>query len=59
MLSLAAGGVPEYRPFGFNLADVDESNAIQLWSTVYLVVKPPSPQQNPLCGGATTTFTGG
>ena len=25
------------------------SNAVQLWSTVYLVVKPPTPEQNPLC----------
>jgi hypothetical protein len=32
---------PEYRPFGYNRNDVDESNAAQLWSTVYLAVKPP------------------
>jgi hypothetical protein len=45
-----ADGQPEYRPFGFNLSDVDESNAVQLWSTVYLVVKPPTAEQNPVCG---------
>ncbi len=44
-----AEGAPEYRAFGFNRNDVDESNAVQLWSTVYLVVKPPTPEQNPLC----------
>ncbi len=44
-----AKGQPEYRAFGFNRNDVDESNAVQLWSTVYLVVKPPTPKQNPLC----------
>ncbi|HKE17007.1 MAG TPA: hypothetical protein VKB80_19170 [Kofleriaceae bacterium] len=49
-----AAGQPEYRPFGFNLSDVDESNAVQLWSTVYLVVKPPTAEQNPVCGGGPT-----
>ena len=28
-------------PFGANAADADESNAAQLWSTVYLAVTPP------------------
>jgi hypothetical protein len=42
-------GALEYRAFGFNLTDVDESNAAQLWSTVYLVVKRPTATQNPLC----------
>lgn len=28
------------RPFGSSAADVDESNAAQLWSTVYLAVRP-------------------
>ncbi|MEA3140153.1 MAG: hypothetical protein QOK23_2322 [Gammaproteobacteria bacterium] len=28
-------------PFGANSADVDESNAAQLWSTVYLAIRPP------------------
>lgn len=28
-------------PFGAGRADVDESNAAQLWSTVYLAVRPP------------------
>jgi hypothetical protein len=45
----AAGGTLEYRAFGYNLSDVDESNAVQLWSTVYLVVKRPTAAQNPLC----------
>ena len=30
----------QLRPFGSSAADVDESNAAQLWSTVYLAVKP-------------------
>jgi hypothetical protein len=30
-------------PFGAGKADVDESNAAQLWSTVYLAVQPPPP----------------
>ena len=29
-------------PFGAGRGDVDESNAAQLWSTVYLAVRPPS-----------------
>jgi hypothetical protein len=45
-----ASGELEYRAFGYNLADVDESNAAQLWSTVYLVVKRPTPAQNAMCG---------
>ena len=36
-------GELEYRAFGYNRNDVDESNAAQLWSTVYLVVKRPMP----------------
>lgn len=44
-----AEGELEYRAFGYNLADVDESNAAQLWSTVYLVVKKPTAEQNDLC----------
>lgn len=35
-------GELEYRAFGYNRNDVDESNAAQLWSTVYLVVKRPA-----------------
>ncbi len=34
-------GKPEYRAFGYNFDDVDESNAAQLWSTVYLAIKEP------------------
>ncbi|HEX4388912.1 MAG TPA: hypothetical protein VH109_09825 [Steroidobacteraceae bacterium] len=30
-------------PFGADAADADESNAAQLWSTVYLAVRPPRP----------------
>ncbi|HET7503230.1 MAG TPA: hypothetical protein VFK02_19555 [Kofleriaceae bacterium] len=44
-----ASGQLEYRAFGYNLTDVDESNAAQLWSTVYLVVKRPTAAQNPSC----------
>jgi hypothetical protein len=44
-----ASGQLEYRAFGYNLSDVDESNAAQLWSTVYLVVKRPTATQNPRC----------
>ena len=29
-------------PFGAGRQDVDESNAAQLWSTVYLAVRPPT-----------------
>lgn len=47
-----ASGQLEYRAFGFNFADVDESNAAQLWSTVYLVVKRPTAAKNPLCSSA-------
>ncbi|WP_010215261.1 hypothetical protein [Sphingomonas sp. PAMC 26621] len=35
------GGRYEVVPFGAGKADVDESNAAQLWSTVYLAVQPP------------------
>jgi glycogen debranching enzyme len=34
-------GKYEVVPFGAAAADVDESNAAQLWSTVYLAVRPP------------------
>ena len=37
------------RPFGGG-TDADESNAIQLWSTVYLAVRAPTPEQNAVCG---------
>lgn len=44
----AAGG---YRiaPFGASGADVDESNAAQLWSTVYLALAHPAPSPNAHC----------
>ena len=35
-----AGGRYRIVPFGAGAADVDESNAAQLWSTVYLAVRP-------------------
>lgn len=47
-----AEGELEYRAFGYNLTDVDESNAAQLWSTVYLVVQKPTAEQNELCAAA-------
>jgi hypothetical protein len=37
----------EVVPFGAGKADVDESNAAQLWSTVYLAVRPPSGPGSP------------
>jgi hypothetical protein len=36
-----AAGHYEIAPFGANAADADESNAAQLWSTVYLAIPPP------------------
>ena len=47
-----ASAEPELRPFGAGQADADESNAIQLWSTVYLAVQKPTPALNPRCGAA-------
>ena len=38
-----AGGAYRIVPFGASGADVDESNAAQLWSTVYLAVQRPAP----------------
>jgi len=35
-------GRAEQRPFGAGAKDADESNAIQLWSTVYLAVQKPA-----------------
>jgi hypothetical protein len=35
------GGHYEIAPFGADAADADESNAAQLWSTVYLAIPPP------------------
>jgi hypothetical protein len=37
-----ADGRYRVQPFGASGADADESNAAQLWSTVYLAVKPPA-----------------
>ncbi|MCB8828879.1 hypothetical protein LJD47_28100, partial [Escherichia coli] len=34
-------------PFGAGKQDVDESNAAQLWSTVYLAVQPPGARATP------------
>lgn len=36
------GGRYQVVPFGAGKADVDESDAAQLWSTVYLAVRPPA-----------------
>jgi hypothetical protein len=36
------GGRYQMRPFGSSSADADESNAAQLWSTVYLAVRSPA-----------------
>jgi hypothetical protein len=40
--TFAQGGF-EIAPFGANTSDADESNAAQLWSTVYLAIPDPSP----------------
>ncbi len=37
-------------PFGTSAADADESNAAQLWSTVYLAVRPPESLRSPAAG---------
>lgn len=37
-----AGGRFQVAPFGSSAADADESNAVQLWSTVYLAIPDPS-----------------
>jgi len=39
-----AGGHYHVAPFGAAAADVDESDAAQLWSTAYLAVRPPAAQ---------------
>ena len=44
------GGHYQLRPFGSSSADADESNAAQLWSTVYLAVRPPRLAQLALTG---------
>jgi hypothetical protein len=36
-----SGGHYQVNAFGAAAADADESNAAQLWSTVYLAVRPP------------------
>ena len=38
-----AQGHFQIAPFGANAADADESNAAQLWSTVYLAIHEPAP----------------
>jgi hypothetical protein len=35
-------------PFGQNNGDADESNAAQLWSTVYLAIPPPAADSAPV-----------
>ncbi len=42
-----ADGRYHVAPFGASKADADESNAAQLWSTVYLALKPPAQTQKP------------
>lgn len=44
----------EIVPFGAGKADVDESNAAQLWSTVYLAVQPPAPPPRGRAAAKTT-----
>jgi len=45
-----AAGHYRVAPFGAAAADADESNAAQLWSTVYLAVKPPHLAVNAAAG---------
>jgi hypothetical protein len=40
-----AGQQFQIAPFGANATDADESNAAQLWSTVYLAIPDPSPRR--------------
>jgi glycogen debranching enzyme len=44
-----AGGRYEVAAFGASGRDVDESNAAQLWSTVYLALKRPAPTDGVAC----------
>jgi hypothetical protein len=46
-----AGGRYEVAAFGASGRDVDESNAAQLWSTVYLALKRPTPDGRVACPG--------
>ena len=46
------GGRYQLRPFGSSAADADESNAAQLWSTVYLAVRPARAGAHPMPIGA-------
>lgn len=48
-----AAGHYQVRPFGSSAADADESNAAQLWSTVYLAVKPLRPDMQAAAAGGT------
>lgn len=61
-----AAGHYQVRPFGSSAADADESNAAQLWSTVYLAVRPARPAKvtssdefSPLRPAAQAVETGG
>ena len=42
-----ADGRYQPAPFGQSSGDADESNAAQLWSTVYLALSPPAATQQP------------
>jgi len=46
-----AAGRYRVAAFGANGQDVDESNAAQLWSTVYLALKRPAPDARAACPG--------
>jgi len=46
------GGRYRIAPFGSSGTDVDESNAAQLWSSVYLAVKAPSPSNSAMSARA-------
>jgi hypothetical protein len=46
-----AGGRYQVAAFGASGSDVDESNAAQLWSTVYLALKRSAPDGRVACPG--------
>ncbi|HET8699522.1 MAG TPA: hypothetical protein VFO94_18705, partial [Gammaproteobacteria bacterium] len=54
-----ADGCYRAEPFGARRADVDELNAAQLWSTVFLALSPPSDARAPSASAADTACIAG
>jgi hypothetical protein len=54
-----SGGRYRVEPFGRPGADADESNAAQLWSTVYLGLEPPAPKPQTTRAATSDTSPGG